>query len=108
MGGYHRGLPVTAGASTVDGSALLAPNFRGANWRADRDGFIRLPLILTSRTYATAVLIVLASSSLSFAVVSSRLRHLLGVESSGCDFVQIAVVDHPFQDCARHARGLFP
>ena len=41
VGGYHRGLPVTAGASTVDGSALLAPTFRGATWRADRDGSIR-------------------------------------------------------------------
>jgi putative ABC transport system permease protein len=41
----------------------------------------RLPLILTGRTYATAVLIVLLSSALSFAVVSRRIRKLdlLGV-----------------------------
>jgi putative ABC transport system permease protein len=37
---------------------------------------VRLPLVLTSRTYATAILIVLASSTLSFVVVSGRLRHL--------------------------------
>ncbi|MFZ7126162.1 MAG: ABC transporter permease [Desulfobacterales bacterium] len=42
---------------------------------------VRLPLILTSRTYATAVLIVLLSSGLSFAVVGRRIRNLdlLGV-----------------------------
>jgi putative ABC transport system permease protein len=41
----------------------------------------RLPLVLTGRTYATAVLIVLLSSGLSFAVVSRRIRKLdlLGV-----------------------------
>ena len=41
----------------------------------------RLPLVLTSRAYATAVLIVLASSALSFAAVSRHIRHLdlLGV-----------------------------
>ena len=37
---------------------------------------VRLPLILTSRTYATAVLIVLLSSGVSFAVVSRRIRNL--------------------------------
>lgn len=37
---------------------------------------VRLPLVLTTRTYATAVLIVLVSSGFSFAVVSRRLRHL--------------------------------
>lgn len=37
---------------------------------------VRMPLVLTSRTYATAVLIVLASSALSFVVVSRRLRNL--------------------------------
>ncbi len=42
---------------------------------------VRLPLVLTSRTYATAVLIVLLSSTMSFFVVSGRIRHLdlLGV-----------------------------
>ncbi|ACB75488.1 ABC transporter permease [Opitutus terrae] len=42
---------------------------------------VRLPLVLTTRTYATAVLIVLVSSGFSFAVVSRRLKHLdlLGV-----------------------------
>ena len=42
---------------------------------------VRLPLVLTARTYATAVLIVLISSSLSFVVVSGRIRKLdlLGV-----------------------------
>ncbi len=41
----------------------------------------RLPLILTSRTFATAVLIVLLSSALSFAMVSRRIHKLdlLGV-----------------------------
>jgi len=42
---------------------------------------VRLPLVLTARTYATAVLIVVASASFSFAVVSRRLHRLdlLGV-----------------------------
>ena len=42
---------------------------------------VRLPLVLSARTYATAALIVLTSSLLSFAVVSSRIRRLdlLGV-----------------------------
>jgi putative ABC transport system permease protein len=42
---------------------------------------IRLPLILTHQTYATAILIVLLSASVSFYVVSLRLRRLdlLGV-----------------------------
>jgi len=46
---------------------------------------IRFPLILTSRTYATSVLIVLLSSGLSFAVVSRRVRKLdlLGVLKAG-------------------------
>jgi putative ABC transport system permease protein len=37
--------------------------------------------VLTSRTYATAILVVLLASTLSFAVVSGRIRHLdlLGV-----------------------------
>jgi putative ABC transport system permease protein len=41
----------------------------------------RMPLVLTARSYATAVLIVLTSSALSFAVVSRRIRKfdLLGV-----------------------------
>jgi putative ABC transport system permease protein len=37
---------------------------------------IRLPLVLTPRTYATAVLIVLLSSVFSFAVVSRRIHRL--------------------------------
>ena len=42
---------------------------------------VRLPLVLTARTYATAVLIVLASAGFSFAVVSRRIHRLdlLGV-----------------------------
>jgi putative ABC transport system permease protein len=42
---------------------------------------VRLPLILTHRTYATAILIVLVSAGFSFAVVSRRIRtlDLLGV-----------------------------
>ncbi|HEY8899319.1 MAG TPA: FtsX-like permease family protein [Chthoniobacterales bacterium] len=42
---------------------------------------VRLPLVLTPRTFSTAVLIVLASALVSFAVVSRRIRHLdlLGV-----------------------------
>jgi putative ABC transport system permease protein len=37
---------------------------------------VRMPLILTSRSYATAVLIVVVSALFSFAVVASRIRHL--------------------------------
>lgn len=37
---------------------------------------VRFPLILTTRTYITAVLIILISSALSFAVVGRRLRNL--------------------------------
>ncbi len=42
---------------------------------------VRLPLVLTHRTFATAVLIVLASAAVSFAVVGRRIRNLdlLGV-----------------------------
>ncbi len=42
---------------------------------------VRLPFLLTTRSYATAVLIVLTSSTLSFALVSRGLKHLdlLGV-----------------------------
>jgi putative ABC transport system permease protein len=42
---------------------------------------VRLPLVLTSRTYATAILVVVVASTLSFAVVSGRIRDLdmLGV-----------------------------
>ena len=42
---------------------------------------VRLPLVLTARTYATAVLIVLLSAGFSFAVVSRRIHRLdlLGV-----------------------------
>jgi putative ABC transport system permease protein len=42
---------------------------------------IRLPLILTHQTYATAILIVLLSAGISFYVVSRRIRNLdlLGV-----------------------------
>lgn len=42
---------------------------------------VRLPLVLTARTYATAVLIVVLSAGASFAVVSRRIRDLdlLGV-----------------------------
>ncbi len=42
---------------------------------------VRMPLILTHRTYATAILIVLLSAGVSFAVVSRRIRDLdlLGV-----------------------------
>jgi putative ABC transport system permease protein len=37
---------------------------------------IRMPLVLTARTYATAVIIVAASSAISFAVVGRRIRRL--------------------------------
>ena len=42
---------------------------------------VRLPLVLTARTYATAVLIVVLSASVSFAIVARRIRQLdlLGV-----------------------------
>lgn len=37
---------------------------------------VRLPLVLTSQTYVTAILIVLISSAVSFAVVGNRIRKL--------------------------------
>ena len=37
---------------------------------------VRLPLVLTARTFATAVLIVICSAGISFAVVSRRIRDL--------------------------------
>ena len=37
---------------------------------------VRLPLVLSAHTYATAVLIVLVSATISFAVVSRRVREL--------------------------------
>jgi putative ABC transport system permease protein len=42
---------------------------------------VRLPLVLTSQTYGSAVMVVLISATLSFALVSRRLHHLdlLGV-----------------------------
>ncbi len=42
---------------------------------------VRLPLVLTAKSYAWAVIVVLLSSSLSFALVSRRIHHLdlLGV-----------------------------
>jgi putative ABC transport system permease protein len=42
---------------------------------------VRMPLVLTSRSYATAVLIVVASAGFSFTVVARRIQHLdlLGV-----------------------------
>jgi len=49
--------------------------------RASSTESVRLPLVLTARTYATAALIVFLSSGLSFAVVSQRIHKLdlLGV-----------------------------
>jgi putative ABC transport system permease protein len=49
--------------------------------RASSTESVRLPLVLTSQTYATAALIVFLASGLSFAVVSRRIRNLdlLGV-----------------------------
>ena len=56
---------------------------RLANWivLAASTETIRLPLILTHQTYATAILIVLLSAGVSFYVVSRRIRNLdlLGV-----------------------------
>ena len=37
---------------------------------------VRIPLVLTTRTYVTAVMIVVLSSALSFAVVGRRIRQL--------------------------------
>jgi putative ABC transport system permease protein len=37
---------------------------------------VRMPLLHTTRTYTTAVLVILLSSGLSFLVVSRRIRHL--------------------------------
>jgi putative ABC transport system permease protein len=44
--------------------------------RASSTESVRLPLVLTSQTYATAALIVFLASGLSFAVVSRRIRNL--------------------------------
>jgi putative ABC transport system permease protein len=56
---------------------------RLANWivQAASTETIRLPLILTHQTYATAILIVLLSAGVSFYIVSRRIRNLdlLGV-----------------------------
>jgi putative ABC transport system permease protein len=53
----------------------------GAILHAASTETVRLPLMLTSRSYATAVLIVLLSSAVSFMVVSTRIHKLdlLGV-----------------------------
>lgn len=37
---------------------------------------VRLPLVLTSRTFATAILVVVVSAAISFAMVGRKLRHL--------------------------------
>lgn len=50
---------------------------RLARWLIDVSSTesVRLPLVLTSRTYVTAVIIVLVSSALSFAAVGRRIHH---------------------------------
>lgn len=49
-----------------------------ANWlvQVSSTESVRMPLVLTPQTYATATLVVLLSSALSFAVVSRRIRNL--------------------------------
>jgi len=42
---------------------------------------VRLPLVLTARTYATAALVVFLASGLSFAVVSQRIHKLISLAS---------------------------
>jgi putative ABC transport system permease protein len=58
------------------GSQLAAGIIRTASTET-----VRLPLVLTSQTFGMAVLVVLISSTLSFALVSRRLHNLdlLGV-----------------------------
>ena len=60
---------------------LIGTQFARSLVEAASTETVRLPLILTSRTYATAVLIVLLSSGVSFAMVGRRIRNLdlLGV-----------------------------
>jgi putative ABC transport system permease protein len=60
---------------------LIGTQFARSLVEAASTETVRLPLILTSRTYSTAVLIVLVSSGLSFAAVSRRIHNLdlLGV-----------------------------
>jgi len=65
-------LPIGLGFGSLLASAIV---------HAVSNETVRLPLVLTARSYATAVLIVVVSSSFSFAVVGSRIRNLdlLGV-----------------------------
>ncbi|MBV9997525.1 MAG: FtsX-like permease family protein [Verrucomicrobia bacterium] len=60
---------------------FIGSQLAGLIVRASSTESVRLPLVLTARTYATAALIVLVSSGLSFAVVSRRIHRLdlLGV-----------------------------
>ncbi len=53
------------------GSAMSAGIIHAASTES-----VRLPLVLSARSYATAVLIVLLSAGFSFAVVSRRLHKL--------------------------------
>jgi putative ABC transport system permease protein len=60
---------------------LIGTQFARSLVEAASTETVRLPLVLTSQTYATAVLTVLVSSALSFVVVSRRIHNLdlLGV-----------------------------
>lgn len=60
---------------------FIGNRLAGALVYASSTESVRLPLVLTAQTYATAALIVFLSSGLSFAVVSRRIRNLdlLGV-----------------------------
>ena len=53
------------------GSGLAAAIVRTASTES-----VRLPLLLTAHTYSMAVLVVVASTTISFTVVSRRIRHL--------------------------------
>jgi putative ABC transport system permease protein len=65
----------------IPAGLIIGNRLAGALVYASSTESVRLPLVLTAQTYATAALIVFLSSGLSFAVVSRRIRNLdlLGV-----------------------------
>lgn len=68
-------------AAAIPAGLWIGTQLAGMIVRTASTESVRLPLVLTPHTYAMAVLVVLCSSALSFAVVSQRLARLdlLGV-----------------------------
>jgi putative ABC transport system permease protein len=67
--------------AAIPAGLWIGTQLAGAIVRTASTESVRLPLMLTSHNYATAIVVVLCSSALSFAVVSRRLAQLdlLGV-----------------------------